>query len=164
MSQYTCNCLAIIIHYYRYMINMKWNQHDLYEDLFYHNKFMNISYENYTFSTHWYLQLLKKGCWYSRNTRHTQIALCDIHIMLLANICITYRSPMTPNPSNLDFNLSRSLKVKYNGAGAPPLYGFILMFNSNILPNQAPLRDMTDIWMTLNWPFKFTQGQMWCYH
>ncbi len=33
--------------------------------------------------------------------------------------------------SDLDFDLSRSLNVKYEGAIGLPKYGFLLMFNSN---------------------------------
>ncbi len=40
-----------------------------------------------------------------------------------------------PNLSDLDFDLSRSLKVKFNHANGLPIYGFSLMFNSNIVPN-----------------------------
>ncbi len=39
------------------------------------------------------------------------------------------------NLSDLDFDLSRSLKVKCEGANGLPIYGFLLMFNSNIVPN-----------------------------
>ncbi len=45
--------------------------------------------------------------------------------------------------SDLDFDLSRSLKVKCEGAIGLPIYGFLLMFNSNIGPNRAPLRDIS---------------------
>ena len=50
-----------------------------------------------------------------------------------------YRTPTTGAQhaqsvleSNLDFDLSRSLKVKYDGAIGLPMYGFLLIFNSNI--------------------------------
>ncbi len=39
------------------------------------------------------------------------------------------------NLGDLEFDVSRSLKVKYEGAIALPIYGFLLMFNSNIGPN-----------------------------
>ena len=39
------------------------------------------------------------------------------------------------NPSDLDFALSKSLKVKCEGAIELPIYGFLLMFNTNIGPN-----------------------------
>ncbi len=51
---------------------------------------------------------------------------------MLANMCIAYRSPTMKNLSDLDFDLSRSLKVKFNSAIGIPIYGLLLMFNSNI--------------------------------
>ncbi len=39
------------------------------------------------------------------------------------------------NTSDLEFDLSRSLKVKSNDAIGLPIYGFLLMFNGNIGPN-----------------------------
>ncbi len=36
---------------------------------------------------------------------------------------------------DLEFDLSRSLKVKWESAIGLPTYGFPLMFNSNIGPN-----------------------------
>ena len=41
------------------------------------------------------------------------------------------------------FDLSRSLDVKLEGAIVLPIYGFILMFNSNIGPNYVLLRDVS---------------------
>ena len=43
---------------------------------------------------------------------------------------------------DLDFNLSMSLKVKSDDDIGLPIYGFLLMFNGNIGPNKAPLRDI----------------------
>ncbi len=43
----------------------------------------------------------------------------------------------------LDFDLSRSLKVKCDGVIGLPIYGFLLMVNSNIWPNTAFLRDIS---------------------
>ncbi len=43
------------------------------------------------------------------------------------------RDKMLQNPD--DFDLSRSLKVKCDGAIGLPIHGFLLMFNSNIGPN-----------------------------
>ena len=64
---------------------------------------------------------------------------CDIQIkvviLLLANIWMPYRSPITQTLSDLGFHLSRSLKVKCNTAIGLPIYGFLLMFNSDIGPN-----------------------------
>ena len=42
-----------------------------------------------------------------------------------------YRSPITQNVSDLDFDFSRSLNVKSNGAGVLPIYEFRLESNSN---------------------------------
>ncbi len=39
------------------------------------------------------------------------------------------------NLSDLDTDLSMSLKVKYDGAIGLLTYDFLLMFNTNILPN-----------------------------
>ncbi len=36
-----------------------------------------------------------------------------------------------PNPIDLEFDHSRTLKVKSNGAVGLPIYGFLLMSNSN---------------------------------
>ncbi len=46
------------------------------------------------------------------------------------------------NLSYLDFNLSRSLRVKCDSAIGLPIYTFLLMSNSNIWPNSAPLQDL----------------------
>ena len=43
-----------------------------------------------------------------------------------------YVSP-TKNLGDIDFDLSRSLKVKCGGAITHPVYGFLLMFNSNMI-------------------------------
>ncbi len=40
-------------------------------------------------------------------------------------------------------DLSRSLKVKYDGIIGVPIYGVLLMVNSNIWPNTVPLRDIS---------------------
>ena len=44
--------------------------------------------------------------------------------------------------SDLDFDLSMSLKVKSNDVIGLATYGFLLMFNSNMGPKYAPLRDV----------------------
>ena len=46
------------------------------------------------------------------------------------------------NLGDLEVDLSRSFKVKCGGAIELPIYGFLLMFNSNIGPNLAPLPDI----------------------
>ncbi len=38
---------------------------------------------------------------------------------------------MLSNLNDLDFDLSRSLKVKCDGIIGLPVYGFLLMFNNN---------------------------------
>ena len=42
---------------------------------------------------------------------------------------------LTWNLSDVDFDLSRSLKVKSDDAVGLPIYGFLLMFNGNSGPN-----------------------------
>ena len=47
---------------------------------------------------------------------------------------------------HLNFDLSRSLKVKCDGGFGlpiPPVYDFLLVFNSNIWPNSAAVRDIS---------------------
>ena len=44
--------------------------------------------------------------------------------------------------SDLDFDLSRSLKVKCDGVIGLTIYSFLLMINSNIGLNSAPFRDI----------------------
>ncbi len=84
---------------------------------------------------------------------------------ILANICITYMSPTTQNLSEVDFDLSRSLKVKCHGVIGLAIYGFLWMANGNIGPNLAPLRDIRflkcgwpwlwhEIWVTLTLTFQ----------
>ena len=46
------------------------------------------------------------------------------------------------NHSDLDVDLSRSLKVRCDGAIGLPIYGFLLTVNSNIWSNSAHLRDI----------------------
>ena len=36
--------------------------------------------------------------------------------------------------NDLEFDLSRSLKVKYDGAVGLPIYDFLLVYNSNYMP------------------------------
>ena len=45
------------------------------------------------------------------------------------------------NLSDLEFDLSRSLKVKCNSVIEFPIYAFLLMFNSNVSPNSASSQD-----------------------
>ncbi len=44
--------------------------------------------------------------------------------------------------SDLEFDLSRLLKVKCDDVIGLSLYAYLLMFNSNIWPNSAPLQDI----------------------
>ena len=44
---------------------------------------------------------------------------------------------------DLDIDLSRSLKVKCDSVTGLPIYGFILIFNSNTWPNSVPLQDIS---------------------
>ncbi len=46
------------------------------------------------------------------------------------------------NLRDLDFGLSWSFKVKSDGVIGLAIYGFLLMVNSNIWSNSAPLRDI----------------------
>ncbi len=43
---------------------------------------------------------------------------------------------------DLDFDFSRSLKVKFHGVIGFAIYGFLLTVNGNIWPKLAPLRDI----------------------
>ncbi len=47
------------------------------------------------------------------------------------------------NLTEFAFDLSMSSKVKCDGVSGFPIYDFLLVFNSNIWPNSAPLRDMS---------------------
>ena len=63
------------------------------------------------------------------------------------------------NPSDLNFDLSRPLKVKSDDVIALATYGFLLMVKGNIGPNLAPLGDTIgfEIWVSLTLTF---QGQI----
>ncbi len=45
----------------------------------------------------------------------------------------TIRAATTQNLSDLDFDLSRSLKAKFDSSIGLPIYGFLLMFNTVVL-------------------------------
>ena len=49
---------------------------------------------------------------------------------------------MLQNLSDLDFDLSKSLKLKCDSIIGISSYALLLMFNSNIWSNSAPLRDI----------------------
>ncbi len=86
-------------------------------------------------------------------------------ILLLPNIFIPCRSPSTQNLSDLDFDLSRSLKVKSGDVIGLAIYGFLLMVDSNIGSDVAPLRDMmlsnlSDLDFDLSRSLKVKSGQV----
>ncbi len=49
---------------------------------------------------------------------------------------------MLQNLSDLDFGLSSSFRVKCDSVIGLPIYASLLMFNTNMRPNSAPLRDI----------------------
>ncbi len=64
------------------------------------------------------ISLKTKTAGTAENPARQQTPFCDIQvvvILLLANISIPYRYPTTENLSDLDFDLSMSLKVKSDG-------------------------------------------------
>ncbi len=70
-------------------------------------------------------------------------------------------------PLKVTQDLWRSLKVKYDDVIGLSLYAFLLMFNSNIWPNSAPLqyiyiRASKSEWPWI-WPFKVTRRMWWCH-
>ncbi len=67
---------------------------------------------------------------------------------LLFEICLQ-------NRSDVDFDLSRSLKLKCDNIIQILICGFLLLHNSNIWPNQAPLPDLTDLDFDLSSSLKF---------
>ncbi len=84
----------------------------------------------------------KKDHWDSGKPRRKQILFCDIQIKVWISrrqiYYYVYHTDLLPLKilSDLDFDLSRSLKVKFDhSAIGLPIYGFLLMFNSNIGPN-----------------------------
>ncbi len=56
--------------------------------------------------------------------------------------------------SGIDFGLSRSPRDKSGGAIGLPKYDFLYVFNSNIWPNSAPLRDIKLLTVKSNGVFK----------
>ncbi len=103
------------------------------------------------------LLITRKTAGTVENPARQQTTFCDIPIkvviLLLANISISYRSPSTQNQSDLDFDLSRSFKDKGDNVTGLAIYGCLLMVNSNIGPNSAPLRDI-EIRVTLTLTFQ----------
>ncbi len=50
---------------------------------------------------------------------------------------------MSDHIRQLNFDLSRSLNVKYDGGFGLPIYKFLLVFNSNIWPNSNAVQDIS---------------------
>ena len=91
---------------------------------------------------HHTIRVNKKDCWDSRKPHCREIPLCDIQI----NIHVVGTMYRFLNICALDFDLSMSLKVKFEWYHwTPDIYDFLLMFNSNIWLNMAPLRDTNPI-------------------
>ncbi len=66
-----------------------------------------------------------------------------------------YRSVTTQYSTDLDLGRSMITKVKSDAAIGLPIYGFLLMFNSNLWPNTVPLRDIRHRNRSdLNWTFQ----------
>ncbi len=63
--------------------------------------------------------MTRKTAGTAENSARQQTPYCDIKMvvtLLLANISIPYRYPTTENLSDLDFDLSRSVNVKFDNA------------------------------------------------
>ncbi len=91
------------------------------------------------------VQCTRKTAGTAENPARQPKPFCDIQmvvISLLANISIPYRYHTTENLSDLDFDLSRSLNVKFDNAIGLAIFGFLLIVNANIGLNSAPLRDI----------------------
>ena len=54
---------------------------------------------------------------------------------------LMFNSNIWPN-SALEFDLSRSLKIKCDGVIRLPVYAFLSMINCSIRPNSVPLQDI----------------------
>ncbi len=66
-----------------------------------------------------------------------------IGIALYVHVCISIpKYIMLRNLSDLDFDLSRSLTGKCDSVVGIPIYDFPLLFNNNIWPILASLRDL----------------------
>ena len=77
-----------------------------------------------------------------------------IYYWKIANI-FTYSCPATRTLIGLDFDLSRSPTVKYDGRVGLPIYDFLFEFHSNTLLNSVPLQNTR--LRNLIWPFKIIQ-------
>ena len=58
-------------------------------------------------------------------------------------ICSILGDIATQNMQDLEFDISRSLKVKFDGAIGKPTYDFLLENNSNYMPIISILQDIT---------------------
>ncbi len=58
-------------------------------------------------------------------------------------LLVSLRHTSLHNLSDLDFDLTGSPKVKYDGAVGLSICDFLLVSNSNTWPNSAPLRDIS---------------------
>ncbi len=91
-----------------------------------------------------------------------QILLCRIQINTLPmNLCITYSSPTTQNLSELDFSLSRSLKVKSDGVVGPPytISSYCLMVTyvlNSLYLQDTSVQNLSDLDFGLPSPFNIS--------
>ena len=66
-------------------------------------------------------------------------------------ICVTYKSSLSQSLNGIDFDLTGSLEMKYDGGvGLYVFHDFLFRFNSNTLPNSLSLQT-TSLW-NLNEP------------
>ncbi len=78
----------------------------------------------------------KKDRFGSGKPRRQQILFCDIQMKVVISrgqIYVYHTDATTRNLSDLDFDLSRPRKVKFDSAIGLPIYGFLLKFNSTII-------------------------------
>ncbi len=80
------------------------------------------------------LHIKQKSGWDSEKSARAQILLWHPETM--------HSSATTQKLSDLDFGLLWSRKVESDGPIGRPIYDFLLVFNSNIRPDPAPLRDI----------------------
>ncbi len=110
------------------------------------SKFWNaLNYLRLTLSRHWDwpVKVTKVKC---NNT--FGIPIYGLLLRFTSNICpilALLRDISLPHLNNLEIDLSRSLKSTVIASMDPPIHAFrlMLMFNSNIRPNSAPVRDIS---------------------
>ncbi len=74
----------------------------------------------------------KKDCMEYPAEQKNSLLWCDIHIyILVANIYINYRFPITQNLKGFDFHLSRSRGVNRIDRVGLLIHNFLFQFNSN---------------------------------